>query len=74
MFGNYKHMILTFILLISMLVMVHLLGNAEEIIVVSLGTGTKCIGKSKLSADGKICKLYCYISLFHINEYTKCRY
>lgn len=56
MFGNYKHMILTFILLISMLVMVHLLGNAEEVIVVSLGTGTKCIGKSKLSADGKICK------------------
>lgn len=53
-----------------MLVMLHLLGNAEEIRVVSLGTGTKCIGKSKLSADGKICKLYCYISLFHINEYT----
>lgn len=72
MFDNYKHMILTFILLISMLhvVMLHLLGNAEKIRVVSLGTGTKCIGKSKLSADGKICKLYCYISLFHINEYT----
>lgn len=70
MFDNYKHIILTFILQISMLVMLHLLGNAEEIRVVSLGTGTKCIGKSKLSADGKICKLYCYISLFHINEYT----
>lgn len=70
MFYNYKHIILTFILQISMLVMLHLLGNAEEIRVVSLGTGTKCIGKSKLSADGKICKLYCYISLFHINEYT----
>lgn len=70
MFDNYKHMILTFILLILMLVMLHPLGNAEEIRVVSLGTGTKCIGKSKLSADGKICKLYCYISLFHINEYT----
>lgn len=70
MFDSYKHMILTFIWLISMLVMLHLLGNAEEIRVVSLGTGTKCIGKSKLSADGKICKLYCYISLFHINEYT----
>lgn len=69
MFDNYKHIILTFILQISMLVMLHLLGNAEEIRVVSLGTGTKCIGKSKLSADGKICKLYCYISLFHINEY-----
>lgn len=62
MFDNYKHMILTFILLILMLVMLHPLGNAEEIRVVSLGTGTKCIGKSKLSADGKICKLYCYIS------------
>lgn len=70
MFDSYKHMILTFILLISMLVMLHLLGNAEEIRVVSLGTGTKCIGKSKLSADGKICKLYCYISLFHISEYA----
>lgn len=69
MFDNYKHIILTFILQILMLVMLHLLGNAEEIRVVSLGTGTKCIGKSKLSADGKICKLYCYISLFHINEY-----
>lgn len=69
MFDNYKHIILTFILQISMLVMLHLLGNAEEIRVVSLGTGTKCLGKSKLSADGKICKLYCYISLFHINEY-----
>lgn len=70
MFDNYKHIILTFILQISMLVMLHLLGNAEEIRVVSLGTGTKCIGKSKLSADGKICKLYCYISLFHIKEYA----
>lgn len=62
MFDNYKHIILTFILQISMLVMLYPLGNAEEIRVVSLGTGTKCIGKSKLSADGKICKLYCYIS------------
>lgn len=72
MFDNYKHIILTFILQISMLVhvMLHPLGNAEKIRVVSLGTGTKCIGKSKLSADGKICKLYCYISLLHINEYT----
>lgn len=62
MFDNYKHIILTFILQISMLVMLYPLGNTEEIRVVSLGTGTKCIGKSKLSADGKICKLYCYIS------------
>lgn len=57
-----------------MLVMLYFLGNVEEIRVVFFGIGIKCIGKSKLSVDGKICKLYCYILLFYINEYIKCRY
>lgn len=54
-----------------MLVMLYFLGNVEEIRVVFFGIGIKCIGKSKLSVDGKICKLYCYynILLFYINEY-----